>query len=555
MSPRRLALLATAIAYSSIASNGNAAEALTLSREANWLVIRGSEIPGGELRINYLEAYCRADSTDADWVQHTVIPHRSETLGSSKDGRELKLRDTLQDGVVVEHTIKAGADEVDFRLIAHNPTEKRSEAHWAQACPRLANFAGVSSESKDLEDYLPKCFVFLDGKLERMPTRDWAKSARYTPGQVWGAPGVPRADLNPRPLNPLTPSNGLIGCFSSDERKIFATAWQPYQELFQGVAHCLHADFRLGGLAPGERKEIRGKIYLLANDVSALLRRYEADFPEHLGLTGNLFAPRNLMAWCIVPFDAKKRGPLERAQMLRKLGLTKLAYDYRAEHIPTFDAELDALKANDIELVAWWFPGTLNEEAKLILDVIRRHGVHPQLWITGGGASAKDSAEQEAQVAAEAERIRPIAVAAAEAGCKVGLYNHGGWFGELENEIAIIEHLRRGGISNVGIVYNQHHGHDHLDRFSELMSKMKPYLLAVNLNGMTRGGDKAGKKILPLGSGDEDARLLKIIQQSGWNGPIGIIDHRPETDSEETLRENLDGLAKLRSALESAPPR
>jgi hypothetical protein len=46
------------------------------------------------------------------------------------------------------------------------------------------------------------------------------------------------------------------------------------------------------------------------------------------------------------------------------------------------------------------------------------------------------------------------------------------------------EKLKRDGISNVGIVYNQHHGHDHLERFAGLMEMMKPHLLALNLNGM-----------------------------------------------------------------------
>jgi hypothetical protein len=543
--PHRSFLL-TLLAF---AASCMAAEPLSLERVENWLVIRGAQLGSSELRINYLEAYCRAGSTDADWVKHTVIPHRSELLSS--DGRVVKIRDTLQDGVTVQHIITAGTDEIDFHLVAHNPTSKRSEAHWAQACPRLGPFAGVAADSKDLEEYLPKCFVFLDGKLARMPTPQWAKSARYTPGQVWGAPGVPRSDLNPRPLSPLTTSNGLIGCFSGDEQRIFATAWEPYQELFQGVAHCLHADFRLGGLEAGESKEIRGKIYLVANDVPALLQRYEKDFPEHRQTAVDIFAPRNLFAWCIVPFDAKKRGPEERARMLKKLGITKFAYDYRAEHIPTFDAEMEALKANRIELLAWWFPETLNDEGRQILDVIKRHGVHPQLWVMGGGAPTKDAAEQEARLAAETARLRPIAKAAADIGCKVALYNHGGWFGEPENQIALIEQLAREGISNVGLVYNQHHGHDHLDRFAELMTKMKPHLLALNLNGMTRDGDKSGKKIQRLGAGDEDARLLRIIQQSGWRGPVGIIDHRPETDSEETLQENLEGLEKLRATLKT----
>ncbi|MEZ6073931.1 MAG: hypothetical protein R3C10_27535 [Pirellulales bacterium] len=54
-----------------------------------------------------------------------------------------------------------------------------------------------------------------------------------------------------------------------------------------------------------------------------------------------VFARDNLVAWCIVPFDAAKRGPEERAVMLERLGIRRLAYDYRAEHVPTFDAEVE----------------------------------------------------------------------------------------------------------------------------------------------------------------------------------------------------------------------
>lgn len=251
-----------------------------------------------------------------------------------------------------------------------------------------------------------------------------------------------------------------------------------------------------------------------------------------------LFARKNLVAWCIVPFDSKKRGPEERAAMLEKLGFTKFAYDYRAEHIPTFDAEIEALKKHHVELSAWWFPTTLNDEAKMTLGVFAKHKVTPQLWVTGGGEPTKNEAEQRARVTAEAARIRPIAEAAAKVGCKVALYNHGGWFGEPENQIAIIQELK---LDNVGIVYNLHHGHDHLDRFPDLLKKMKPHLYALNLNGMTREGDRKGQKILQLGQGDLDLTLLKNIRDSGYTGPMGILGHTQD-DAEERLQDNLDGL-------------
>lgn len=266
-----------------------------------------------------------------------------------------------------------------------------------------------------------------------------------------------------------------------------------------------------------------------------------------------LFARTNLMAWCIVPFDAAKRGPEARAAMMERLGLRHFAYDYRAEHIPTFDAEIAACRKHGVSLDAWWFPSAMNDEARIILDVLKRNQVKAQLWVTGGGALTKSLEEQRARVEAEAKRIRAIAAAAAPIGCTVALYNHGGWFGEPENQIQIIERLRRDGITNVGIVYNQHHGHDHLDRFPALLAQMKPHLLVLNLNGMTRNGDKAGKKILPLGQGDLDLSLLNAIRASGWHGPIGILNHTDE-DAEARLRDNLDGLEWLLPQLDGKPP-
>jgi sugar phosphate isomerase/epimerase len=266
-----------------------------------------------------------------------------------------------------------------------------------------------------------------------------------------------------------------------------------------------------------------------------------------------LFARTNLVAWCIVPFDGKKRGPEERAAMMERLGFKHFAYDYRAEHIPTFDAEIAACRKHGISFDAWWFPGTLNDEARLILDVLKRNDVKAQLWITGGGGPVKSPEEQKARVEAEAKRMRPIAEAAAKIGCTVGLYNHGSWFGEPENQLQIIERLKQDGVTNVGLVYNQHHGHDHLDRFAAVLQLMKPHLFALNLNGMTRNGDKAGKKVLPIGQGDLDLALLKTIRDSGWRGPIGILNHTDE-DAEARLLDNLDGLDWLRPQLDGKAP-
>jgi hypothetical protein len=257
-----------------------ATEELSISWRDDILSIQGERLPVERIDINYLEAFCRPGSHDRDWSE-TVIPHQTRLLSADAGGSLLHLESRLADGAIVSHLIRSAGDEIQFRVEAHNPTDHESEVHWAQPCIRVGAFTGLD-QAVDREAYLRRCFIFVAGEMVRMPTPEWETVARYTPGQVWCPRNVPRTDVNPRPLNPQVPSNGLIGCFSQDESMILATAWQPYQELFQGIIQCIHADFRIGGLRPGETKQIRGQIYLVENDVTALLERYAGDFPEHL---------------------------------------------------------------------------------------------------------------------------------------------------------------------------------------------------------------------------------------------------------------------------------
>jgi hypothetical protein len=248
---------------------------LTLDWSNNVLAIHDPRLRA-PVRVWYLEAFCRDGSTHRRW-DDTVIPHRMELLESSD--HLIQLRSTLADGVVAEHRIEADGDVVSFHVALHNPTDTPSRAHWAQPCIEVASFCGVPMRHCD-ELYLPKCFVFIDGELQRMPTNAWHQEGLYKPGQVWAGPDVDPNDLNPRPINPVRTSNGLIGCFSEDESLLLATAWSPYQELFQGVRCCIHSDFRIGGLSPGEEKAARGTIYLLRADVCELLERYGRDFSK-----------------------------------------------------------------------------------------------------------------------------------------------------------------------------------------------------------------------------------------------------------------------------------
>ncbi len=258
-----------------------------------------------------------------------------------------------------------------------------------------------------------------------------------------------------------------------------------------------------------------------------------------------LFSRQNLLAWCIVPFDAKNREPESRAAMLKKLGITKFVYDWRDKDIPDFDREIDALQTNGIHLQGFWTPyptdpARLNQLAP-ILDLLKRRNLRTELWFSLSADRAFNALPHQQKVEAAAAIVTKVARQAQALHCKVGLYNHGGWYGEPENQLEII---RRVNLPNVGIVYNFHHGHDHVARFPALLAKMLPHLLAININGM-----KAGAKILPVGSGDDELDMLKTIRDSGYRGPIGILGHRAELDAEESLTLNKNGLKSLLHAM------
>lgn len=258
------------------------------------------------------------------------------------------------------------------------------------------------------------------------------------------------------------------------------------------------------------------------------------------GKPPGVFSPDNLVAWCIVPFDASRRSPDKRAEMVRRLGLRRVAYDWRQEHVGSFEEEILQYKAHGIEYFAFWSWHDAME------PLIRKHGIRPQIWITNPSPSADTEA---ARVAAAAEYLAPHVERCERLGLKLGLYNHGGWGGQPENLIAVCRHLRSTtGSGDIGIVYNLHHAHERIDDFAGNLARMKPYLHCLNLNGMNSG---AQPKILPVGKGQHDRRVLQTIVDIGYAGPVGILDHRGELDAEESLRENLDGLSNLVPHLKS----
>jgi len=259
----------------------------------------------------------------------------------------------------------------------------------------------------------------------------------------------------------------------------------------------------------------------------------------------SLFGMDNLLAWCIVPFDSNKRSPEKRIMMLKELGFQSYAYDWRNEHLAEMEKELKLAAENEVEVKAVWLwidansdgPGKLSAANEKMLSIIKNSGLHTQVWV-GFHANYFDGMSDEEAVRNGIEMVRYLGNRAAEIGCRLALYNHGDWFGEPANQVKIIEKLPD---LDIGIIYNFHHAHGQIIRLPEIINVMKPYLWVVNLNGMR----KEGPKILPLGTGDQEKKMIDLFIEAGYTGPWGILGHVEDADVQKILEANLKGLKSL----------
>ncbi|MEW6354885.1 MAG: sugar phosphate isomerase/epimerase family protein [Planctomycetota bacterium] len=147
-------------------------------------------------------------------------------------------------------------------------------------------------------------------------------------------------------------------------------------------------------------------------------------------------------------------------------------------------------------------------------------GTNTVFWLTVRGRKVKD----DAKVAA---LIRDLASVAEEAGVKVALYPHFGFYvATARDALRFVKEVDR---KNVGLTINLCHelkaGNG--DELPKIVDEMKDHLFVVTVNGADRVKDakSAGwdRLIRPLGNGDFDVyAFLKKVKSVGFNGPIGL---------------------------------
>ncbi|WP_228852994.1 sugar phosphate isomerase/epimerase family protein [Aegicerativicinus sediminis] len=258
-----------------------------------------------------------------------------------------------------------------------------------------------------------------------------------------------------------------------------------------------------------------------------------------------MFQKENLIPWSIVGFDVKERTPQERLEMLKDLGFTQYAYGYRPKHIPTMAEEWQLAKEKGIQIKAVWLyinlkkdrPGKLKPDSEIVFENLKNIGLKTQIWV--GFEPSYFEGLSDLDAFSEAKTMLEYLIERAdEVGCKIALYNHGGWYGKSENQLKLINTFPK---KDIGVVYNFHHSHENLDTYQNDINHLLPYLWCVNLTGMKEDGPK----ILTIGEGTEEKLMIEYVIEIGYNGPFGILGHVKGGDPETILQDNYNGLQNL----------
>jgi sugar phosphate isomerase/epimerase len=266
-----------------------------------------------------------------------------------------------------------------------------------------------------------------------------------------------------------------------------------------------------------------------------------ADGTAKPGIANPLFAFDNGTGYGRVSAD-------EQAAMLKDLGYAGIAFT-GTQRIP---AMLRALDARGLKMLSIYVELCLApEKGKPAYDpglkaaIAQLKGRDTQIWIpiSGGKPSATNLDDRAVAL------IREIADMAEKSGLRVVLYPHTWMYVERsEDAVRLAKKVNR---KNVGVGFNLCHflrvdNEKNLDR---RLQEMRPYLLAVNINGAD-GGSTNGldwdRLIQTLDRGSFDVgRVLKRLKQLGYTGPVGLQCYAIPGDCRTNLARSMKAWQKL----------
>lgn len=261
-----------------------------------------------------------------------------------------------------------------------------------------------------------------------------------------------------------------------------------------------------------------------------------------------VFQKEEISAWCIKGFDVLERNAEQRIEMLKEMGIHTYGYNKGKGDISEMIKEFNLAKENDIDINAvflWLNPksdsiGKLSPANQELLDKLKVVEQKPAIWVSFSESYFENKDDTESLKLC-IDMLNSIKQQTDSLGCKLALYNHHGWFGDMNNQIRILEQMDT---ENISIVYNFHHGQNDVDNFQQIAKDILPYLSYVNISGVS----KDGPRIITFGEGDHEFEMIEILLENGYKGPWGILGHVKTEDVQVVLDRNIAGLNKFNSS-------
>ena len=243
--------------------------------------------------------------------------------------------------------------------------------------------------------------------------------------------------------------------------------------------------------------------------------------------------------------DDKHKTAKEQVEMVRELGYAGIGGRADKE----LGEMLKELDKNGLRMFAVYLGANIDAdqpsygpELKEAIELLK--GSNSILWLFVQSKKFKPSQTEGDSRAVKV--IQEISDMAAEAGLRVALYPHAGfWLEKVEDAIRVAKQVDR---KNVGITFNLCHWlrtEDEKNMRSLIISAM-PHLFVVSINGADSGGKDWKQLIQTLDRGTFNiGRFLRTLTRAGFTGPIGFQGYGIGGDACDSLSRSMDAWLKL----------
>lgn len=243
--------------------------------------------------------------------------------------------------------------------------------------------------------------------------------------------------------------------------------------------------------------------------------------------------------------DATHKTPAEQVALVKEIGFAGVGPIYH--NAAELQQWLVALDQNQLKMFALYLPLQLDDvpasltSVKEAASALRGRDTLLWIYVTDKRGTPMGTSDDAAAVQA----LREIADYAKDAGLRLALYPHTGFFLQrVEDAVRLAAKVHR---KNLGVTFNLCHwlmvdGKD----LAASLKAARPYLFCVTINGADTDGRSWKELIQPLDRGTYDvSKVLRLLREMKYTGPIGLQHYGIGGDARENLEHSMAGWKRL----------